>query len=358
MQLVQYRGRRAVRIENEEVRVTVTVEGGHVAEILHKASGVNPLWTPHWPTIEPRSFDRSLHPEYGVDSEAQLLAGILGHNVCLDLFGAPSPEEAAAGIPVHGEAPVAVYEVSGSSEWMELSTVLPLAQLRHGRRLSLSPASKVIRIAEWVENLAAADRPVGWTQHVTLGPPFLQRGQTQFRANATRSKVVDATFNDGKGEQRPNAGFNWPDCPLKSGDTSDLRVFSAAAVSAGFTAHLMDVEVERAWFMAWSPATQVLLGYVWRRADFPWLARWEENHLRTQPPWNGNGLACGMEFGVSPFVESREAMVNRGTLFGVPTFRSISARSRVMVDYCAFVDVRNHVPEGVSWDGGDGLHYD
>ena len=76
-----------------------------------------------------------------------------------------------------------------------------------------------------------------------------------------------------------------------------------------------------------------------------------ENHLRTQPPWNGAGLACGMEFGVSPFVESRRAMVNRGTLFGVPTFRWLPALSRVSVDYCAFLALRDRIPERIQWDG-------
>jgi hypothetical protein len=159
---------------------------------------------------------------------------------------------------------------------------------------------------------------------------------------------MDASFNNGKGSQQPDAEFEWPHCPLKSGETEDLRLFTAAPVSAGFTAHLMDPTLEHAWFAAWSPASRVLLGYVWRRRDFPWLARWEENHLRTQPPWNGAGLACGMEFGVSPFVESRRAMVNRGTLFGVPTFRWIPARTRVCIDYCAFLGVRDRIPERIA----------
>jgi hypothetical protein len=41
----RYRGRRATSIENDLVRVTVLHEGGHIAEILDKQSGVNPLWS-------------------------------------------------------------------------------------------------------------------------------------------------------------------------------------------------------------------------------------------------------------------------------------------------------------------------
>jgi hypothetical protein len=30
------------------------------------------------------------HPEYGTGSEAKLLAGLMGHNLCMDIFGGPS----------------------------------------------------------------------------------------------------------------------------------------------------------------------------------------------------------------------------------------------------------------------------
>ena len=43
---MEYKGRKVARIENTSLRVTVTVEGGHIAEIFHKQTGVNPLWEP------------------------------------------------------------------------------------------------------------------------------------------------------------------------------------------------------------------------------------------------------------------------------------------------------------------------
>ena len=75
MSEISYRGRRAVQIENDLLRATTTIEGGHVAEILHKPSGVNPLWTPPWPSIEPSTYRPSKHPEYGASNEAHLLSG-------------------------------------------------------------------------------------------------------------------------------------------------------------------------------------------------------------------------------------------------------------------------------------------
>jgi len=350
-----FRGRKAVRIENEHLRVTVTKEGGHIAELFHKATDVNPLWTPQWPSIEPSTYDPVKHPEYGRDAESRLLSGILGHNLCADIFGGPSAEEAAAGLGVHGEASVAPYEIAASAGEMTCRATLDEAQLRVERKLRLSPGSQVLRITESLENLSATDRPIAWTQHVTLGAPFLQRGITQFRISATKSKVIEIDFTEGKGVQKTAAEFTWPHCPRRDSGTLDLRVYPKELVSAGFTTHLMDPAHEQAFFMAWSPASKVLAGYVWRRSDFPWLGRWEENCCRTQPPWNGREITCGMEFGVSPMPETRRQMVERGKLFGVPAFRWIPAKRRVQVEYCAFVTTADKIPESVTWGGGDSV---
>jgi hypothetical protein len=338
-----YRNRRAVRIENDQVRLTVLVEGGHIAEFADKATGVNPLWTPPWPSIEPSAWDPVRTPQYGDDAEAKLLAGIMGHNLCLDLFGGPSPEEAAAGMTVHGEASVLPYEISAEPAALTARLTLAASQLAFERRIRLT--GRVARIRETVENLSAWDRPIAWTQHVTLGPPFIVPGQTEFRAPATLSKVIESDSTGGKGYMEIGTEFVWPFAPHKDGGTVDMRVFPALDVSAAFSTHLMDPEGEPAFFLAWSPSTKTLFGYVWDSADFPWLGIWEENCCRTHRPWNGETITRGMEFGVSPMPEARRAMIDRGSLFGEKDYRWIPARSRVTVDYSAFIDTADAIPE-------------
>ncbi len=334
--MIRFHGRRAERLDNGLVRVTVLAGGGHIAEIALAGGGVNPLWIPPWPTIEPGAFVPEQHPEYGAGPEARLLAGIMGHNLCFDFFGGPSDEEAAAGLTVHGEASVVNWDLRlENPEVLCASAVLPLARMRVERRLRLPAGSQELWIEETVDNLAAFDRPVGWTQHVTLGPPFLEPGRTTFELPATRSKVCEEDFARGKGRMRIGAEFDWPWCPVTAGDPIDLRVASHAPVSAGYTAHLLDPSLSEAWFTARNPGLGIEFGYRWSRADFPWLGVWEENHAREHPPWNGRTVTRGMEFGVSPMPESRRRMVERGSLFGAPAFRWIPARSRVRVEYRA-----------------------
>jgi len=319
----QYHGRAAIAIENAHIRVTVLEEGGHIAEIRHKATEVNPLWTPPWRSIEPSAWNRSKNPEYGDDAESKLLAGIMGHNLCLDLFGAPSEEEAAAGVTVHGEASVARYDIEASNGSLRQRCVLAEAGLIFERRIVLN--GSMIAIDESVINVRSLDRAIAWTQHVTIGPPFLERGKTQLRAPAVNSYSLEGN-------------------PERDWSSDEIRTYTNAEVSGGFTTHLMDEKREKAYFLSYSPSSKILFGYVWRRSDFPWLGIWEENRSRKQPPWNGETLTWGLEFGASPLPECRRKMIDRNRLGGAQTYRWVPARSEVRVRYCAFITAARSMP--------------
>ncbi len=321
-----YHNRRAVQIESDLLRVTVLIEGGHIAEILHKPSGVNPLWTPPWPSIEHSAYRRELHPEYGDDAESKLLAGIMGHNLCLDLFGPPSQEEATAGITTHGEASTALYSITAGEHQLVAKAELPAAQLAFERHIRLEPGSSKIQFRETVENCSALDRPSAWTEHVTLGPPFLEPGSTQFRISAKHSST------------REGVEFHWPLLPQEDGITEDLSIYTSATVANRVTTHLMDPNSEDAFFLAFSPKMKLLFGYKWKQRDFPWLCIWDENRRRATPPWNSRTITRGLEFGVSPFPEPRHDMIERNSMFSVPCYLWLPAKSKTSVQYSALIE--------------------
>ena len=342
--MTAYRGRRAAAIDNGTLRVTVLEEGGHIAEIRDLASGVNPLWTPDWPSIEPSTYDAAHDTVYGANAESSLLAGIMGHNLCLDIFGAPSADEAAAGLPVHGEAGVARFAIDASDRSIAMETVLPSAQLRVERRIDLD--GRTVRVRESVENLTSTDRPVGWTEHVTIGPPFLENGVTELHVPADRSLVYPGDVG-AAGYLEPGAEFTWPYAPGKDGGTVDLRRYPSGSASGAYTAHRLHPDREQACFITFSRTAGLAFGYVWRTADFPWLGLWEENRSRPAPPWNGRTVTWGLEFGVSPVPESRQQMIARGATFGTPGFRWLPARRRVEVEYRAILRPATAIPASI-----------
>jgi hypothetical protein len=344
-----YRGRRAATIENDSVRVTVLEEGGHIAEVFDKQTGVNPLWTPPWPSIEPSTYNPNAHAQtYGSGSDARLFSGIMGHNVCLDIFGGPSHEEAAVGLTAHGEAPVATYHVTERDRTLVMQAVLPLAHIRFERRIHLR--GRAINVRERVGSLCGFDRPIGWTEHVTLGPPFLEKGATRFRVSATRSQVFESEFGVADYLRR-GAVFDWPNAPRTNGDVADLQVLTGEPRSSAYTVHLIGPPGATACFVAFSPAVGLAFGYVWNASDFPWIGIWEENYSRIGPPWNGQTLARGMEFGVSPFPETRRAMIDRGRMFDTATYRWLPANSSIEAEYWIVLQRADTIPERLDRPG-------
>ena len=100
--------------------------------------------------------------------------------------------------------------------------------------------------------------------------------------------------------------------------------------------------------MAFSPEPGWRSGYVWRRADFPWLGIWEENLSRVHAPGTQT-LTRGMEFGVSPFPETRTAMIERGRLFDTLGSDGFQPRAQVSVEYFCVSAVTDAIPETLEW---------
>src|SRR3974377_918712 len=107
----------------------------------------------------------------------------------------------------------------------------------------------------------------------------------------------------------------------------------------------MDPCLDKSLFYAWSPTHQLAFGYAWKQRDFPWLGIWEENYSRTQPPWNGVTLTRGLEFGASPFPETRRSMIERRSLFGVPGYKWVPARLSLTAQYRVFLVPAETMPE-------------
>lgn len=348
-----YDHRRFLELENEHLRLAVLHGGGHIASCELKSRGVNPLWDPPWRTIEPSQFDTGIHPEFGEDVDNRLLAGIMGHNLCLDFFGPPSDDEAAAGHTVHGEAPVVDWDLQRSGGRISAEAELPRAGLTIRREITLSPDAHGAVVEETIENLQGLDRPIGWQQHATLGPPFLDPGKTVFHAPAGHSKVFDGPFAPNACDRcDPGSEFAWPHGPTRAGDATDMRVMAPDAGTGSFTTHLVNAGEDQAYFTAFHPDLQMVTGYIWRREDFPWIGIWEENRSRHHTPWNGETIARGMEFGTCPFPESRRDAVRRHALFGEPTYRWLPARGTLSARYCLFVAEAEQAWEWVRWKGG------
>lgn len=339
-----FHGRQAYVLENAQMRVSALRGAGHIAEIRLKSEdpkkSVNPMRIPHFPTIEPWQYDPAKHDRvYGGGTNRWLMSGYMGHLLNFPTFGGPSENEAKSGLGNHGEALTVEWKKDGGEAderdvrlWY--SAHLPKTEYNVGRILTLPADETVLYIEEWVENLLPFDRPAHWVQHATFGPPFVEAGKNMLDMSATKGQIRADT----SGTNSLAAGdVEWPNGKSFDGKPVSLREMQPRQGAGTYAGYLMDPSRERNYFTMFHKDFNVLIGYIWKTKDFPWIGDWQENHRNKQLPWNGKVVARGMEFGTTPFGGPMQSVVSNGTLFGVPTYVWVGARERKTVQYVAFV---------------------
>ena len=257
----------------------------------------------------------------------------IGHFLALDGFGAPSQQEQAAGMPFHGEASKQIFKLvesqsSGPVRSLVLQATLPLAQEKLTRTIEMMDGENVVYVTSDLESGIAVDRPISWAEHATIGPPFLEKGQTVVDMPAVNCRVRPFKTGPIPGRLVYERDFQWPLAPTKDNGQADLRLVPADNY-LDLASCQMDPKRELAFVTALHLSKHLLFGYVFRRQDYPWLMSWM-NYT------GDNRAARGMEFSTQPFDISHQETVAMSPLFGTPTFRWLPAKAKLQTRFLFF----------------------
>ena len=269
--------------------------------------------------------------------------GTVPHMLALDGFGAPSPEEAALGMPFHGEAGKQIFKIvatheSGPVHSVVIEATLPLAQEVFTRTIELAEGESVVRVTSRLESLLSVDRPISWAEHATIGPPFLEKGKVVVDMPATNCRVRPYKPGEIPGHLVYGKDFTWPMAPTRDGGHADLRVVPTDHNWLDLATCQLDPSRKLAFVTALHLEKHLVFGYMFRREDFPWLMSWMNftGDLRA---------ARGLEFSTQPFDISHRETVAMSPLFGTPTFRWLPAKSKIETRFLMFY---TRVPAGFS----------
>jgi len=323
----------AFLLSNGTVELTVLQRGSIFARVTlaDDPGKLSPLWDPV-----------RMAREAGEKPPAE---PVQGHFVCVDGFGAVSPQEKAAGLPFHGEAHGSTFEVKayakdGRTTTLSLTTKLPITQELFTRTVRMVDGENVIYVHSELESLLGFDRPAFWAEHATIGPPFLEPGVTVVDMSALRGMTRPYDQNNGGLPHRLPASkeFNWPEAPGVNTPTVNLRNTPAEPGSHDHSTCLMDAARRWVFVTTLNPRKRLLLGYLFNPQEYPWTQNWESYPLNKQS-------AHGLEFSTQPFDVPRHEVVQLNSMFGAPVYRWLPALTTIESRFLMFY---THTPEGMS----------
>ena len=303
---VETDGRRTVRLESQTAALTIDLGGGSIVD-FHLAGGINPL---RW--LGPGDEDKPFRP--------------MGHFLCLDRWGPPSNAELRNGMPFHGEAARVEWKQIGAPEHLAgrivatMEATLPLAGLDLRRTVGLSESAAVFSVSETVTNRNKLGRVYNMVQHATIGPPFLDE-TTVVDSNAQRGFMQSGPLPN---PERPE--IRWPEA-IKEGKRVDLRRLTTDP-DPNVTSFV--IEGDLGWVAATTASKELLIGYIFRTADYPWLNIWR--HVQ-----DGKPLARGLEFGTTGLHQPFPVLVSKPRILGRPTFVYLDAGESATRVYTAFL---------------------
>lgn len=333
-----YEGFPSVRISNRTLTLTMLVQGTAFADLVLSDDPelLSPLWNPFRMARELAASGVNATPPAHNPA---------GHFVCIDGFGPPSAEEKAAGLAMHGEARGLAFDVRSSRDGpvsvVSMTGKLPIVQESFTRTVRMVDGENVIYVESEVESLLGFDRPIHWGEHATIGSPFLESGVTVVDVSGLRSRTRDydqVQNPDGVTQRRLASGreFAWPMAPALDGGTVDARVTPEKPHYIDHMTTLLDPARQLEWATALNPKRRLVLGYVFKREEYPWLQTWG-NYPPTEK------MSRGLEFATQPYDVPRRQVLSEGPLFGVPTYRWLPARAKIRTSFLMFYA---RVPEG------------
>ena len=291
-----------VKLENSTIVLHMNLNGGSYIDFHIKEQPLNPL-----------NFLLEVPPQ----------PPYMGHFLCFDRWGPPTESEKTNGFTHHGEANLQVWKMlDENNSGCTMKCSLPMGGLELIRDVKLSDSEPVFFVTEKIKNLNKYGRMFNIVQHVTIAPPFL-----------TKSTIFDN--NTEKGFENKEDGslnqeetiLNWP-VASHNGEKISLRHFDNAWPRV--TSFTFSQDEEYGWVTACNPKEKLMLGYIWKTEEYPWINFWRSMD-------NGLPIAFGMEFGTTGFHEPFPIIAKKGKIFGRNIYDFIDANEELNKSFIAFL---------------------
>jgi len=316
----------ALLLSNDKIELTVLTNGGALANLILRddAEKLSPFWNPSGTLEKP-----------GVSIQARLWAFRLRGRLRPRFARRERSGTLRAWRGAYSRLDTKSARKEGAAAVLTQTVKLPILQEIFTRTLRMVDGETVVYVESELESLLGFDRPVNWGEHATIGSPFLEAAVTVVDMPAARAQTRRDTFAL-PGRLARGEDFTWPMAPLADGRKVDVRAAPPTGDTIDHTTCLMDPSRKLVYVTALNPSKRLILGYVFRREDYPWVQSWENYPADKR-------MARGLEFATQPYDVPRRQTVETHTMFDTPTYRWLPAKSKIESRYLLFYA---RAPEG------------
>jgi hypothetical protein len=298
-----------VYLRNSSTVFGINVFGGAITDFRIGEQGINPF------TWKVTAAEMPVNNQQG--------APFRGHFLCLGRWGEPTAGEVRMGVPHNGQSGNNCWELSKNTDplLLQMHSVAPMDGMEATRQVRMDKQVPVVKVTETVQSTIAIARPFNMVQHATIGPPFLDEG-TRIDCNAGKGFLQSMSYPDPE-----RLEYTWPRGIQDSARTS-LDLTRSDTKFSYVSTHIFSDSL--GWVTACNAKQGLLLGYMWRTADYPWINIWQQ--------WRDGALwAKGLEFGTTGIGRSYQDLLATDTRFhGVPSFFLLDAGETVSKSYLCF----------------------
>ena len=326
-------GKPCFYLENANVQLAMTREGGHLGPLSFYSNTKRPL--------EP--YYISPWQEEGLDIDMEVLKPLRGDFFCMPFGANPLPRGKKDRYIPHGETATGAWEAAdagrrGGLTWARFEMETSVRKGRVIKELSLVDGQNVLYQRHTIQG-NSGKMPLG--HHATLRGDL---GELKIRCSPIQFGItnpytvplfhdVDEYYSLAPGEvfssleKVPTVWKNpaRSDCsifPRREGFVDILQIFQKESPRPG-----------------WLTAMNRSAGYLWFSLKdirlLPSTVFWMENRGRHGSPWSGRNCCLGLEDVCGYFAEGLTQSIRDNPLSrrGIPTFHTLSARTPFSVSY-------------------------
>lgn len=297
-------------LRNDVATLSISRFGGAIVGFSFNDQSLNPLDWKILPNDMPENNRKG--------------APFQGHFLCIGRWGSPTEGEKQAGIPHNGEPANQWWKSNpeNTSCLVTMETEAVLEQWKVQRSIQLSASEACFEVQETLPNQLPTGRFTAIVQHATLGGAFLDE-------NVIVNSNADDGFNQSLISKSLSAfEYRWP---LAYADSLKNTIDLTQSIHPGGYVSTHVIDGETGWATAANQEKGLLMGYVWKTADYPWLHVW--HGMKDVRQW-----AKGLEFGTTGLGDTFSPE-NRGaiTFHGRNNNLFVDAKSSLTKSYLCFL---------------------